>query len=272
MTDTNRRRFLAVAVAALAAVHSSAQTQIDLPTQAKRASVSLLADCQVVRTSASVLTVRAPCNVKTLGIVTSFSSGATLTPTALTETGTARLGADTSVNPPTLKVYVSGITTGNVTCAGMSCVTVSGAAFGADDVQLALWTAGSGSGWDSNGGADLRSLISHDRIISGVGLQQVITAGAQTISVDSTLPRYLAGTASLNFGSIANGACGVLTFALAGALTTDAVTPIWPSAMDTGFTGSMRVSASNTVEVRYCNLSGGAVNPAALTFGAVVLR
>jgi hypothetical protein len=42
--------------------------------------------------------------------------------------------------------------------------------------------------------------------------------------------------------------------------------------MDAGFTGSMRVSAADTVEVRYCNLSGNAVDPAPQTFGAVVLR
>jgi len=272
MTDTKRWRFLAATLLAFAAAHLSAQTQIDLRTQARGAAVSLLGDCQAVRTSASVLTVKAPCNVKTLGIVTSFGSGATITLGALTETGTARLGMDTSVNPPTLKLYVSGITTGNASCSGMACVTVSGAAFEVDDVQLASWTATSGSGWDSNGGADLRSLISHDRVISGAGLQQVVTGGAQTISVDNTIPRYLTGSASLDFGSIANTACAALTFALAGALPTDGVAPIWPSAMDAGFTGSMRVSAADTVEVRYCNLSGGSVDPAAQTFGAAVLR
>jgi hypothetical protein len=272
MTNTNRWRFLAVAVVAFAAVNLSAQTRIDLPTQAKGAAVSLLADCQVVRTSASVLTVSAPCNVKTLGVVTSFGSGATITLTALTETGTARLGVDTSVNPPTLKVYVSGITTGNVSCSGMACVSVSGAAFGADDIQLAAWTAGGGDGWDTNGGIDLRSLISHDRIVAGAGLQQVVTGGAQTLSVDNTIPRYLTGTALLDFGNIDNTACAALTFALAGALPTDGVAPIWPAAMDAGFTGSMRISAADTVEVRFCNLSGGPVDPAAQTFGAVVLR
>jgi len=154
----------------------------------------------------------------------------------------------------------------------MACVSVSGAAFGPDDIQLASWTASSGIGWDSNGGADLRALISHDRVTAGSGLQQVITGGSQIVSVDSTIPRYLTGTASLDFGSIANGACDALTFTLAGALPTDGVAPIWPSAMDSGFTGSMRISAADTVEVRYCNLSGGPVDPAAQTFGAVVLR
>jgi hypothetical protein len=271
MTNTNSRRFLA-AMAAFAAVNLSAQTQLDSPTQVKRASVGGLTDCQVVRTSASVLTVKAPCNVKTLGIVTSFGSGATVTLSALTDTGTARLGVDTSVNPPALRVYLSGITTGNAICSGMACVTVSGTAFGADDIQFAAWTASSGSGWDSNGGTDLRSLISQDRVMAGVGLQQVVTGGTKTISVDNTIPRYLTGAASLDFGIIAKGACAALTFTLAGALPTDGVAPIWPSAMDTGFTGSMRVSAADTVEVRYCNNTGGSVDPAAQTFGVVVLR
>src|SRR3989442_1132779 len=128
MTNTNTRRFLAAAMAAFAVANLNAQTQVDSPTQVKRASVGGLADCQVVRTSASVLTVKVPCNVKTLGIVTSFGSGATVTFSALTGTGTARLGVDTSVNPPALKVYLSGITTGNVICSGMACVTVSGPA------------------------------------------------------------------------------------------------------------------------------------------------
>jgi hypothetical protein len=154
----------------------------------------------------------------------------------------------------------------------MACVSVSGAAFGPDDIQLAAWTASTGTGWDSNGGTDLRSLISHDRVIAGGGLQQVITAGTQTMSVDNTIPRYLTGTASLAFGNIANTACAALTFSLAGALSTDGVAPIWPSSMDAGFTGSLRVSAADTVEVRYCNFSGAPVNPAAQLFGAVVLR
>jgi hypothetical protein len=272
MTETNRRRFRAAALVAFAAVNLSAQTQIDLATQARNAAVSLLADCQVARTSAAVLTVKAPCNVKTLGVITRFASGATITLSALTETGTARLGLDTSVNPPTLKLYVSGITTGNASCSGMACVSVSGAAFGADDIQLASWTASAGTGWDSNGGTDLRSLISHDRLVAGAGLQQVVTGGAQTMSVDNTIPRYLTGTASLAFGSIANTTCAALTFALAGALPTDGVAPIWPSSMDAGFTGSMRVSTANTVEVRYCNFSGAPVIPAAQTFGAVAVR
>ena len=92
------------------------------------------------------------------------------------------------------------------------------------------------------------------------------------MSVDTTIPRYLTGTASLDFGSITNTECAALTFALPGALPTDGVAPIWPAAMDAGFTGSMRVSAADTVEIRYCNLSGGPVDPAAQTFGAVVLR
>jgi hypothetical protein len=78
--------------------------------------------------------------------------------------------------------------------------------------------------------------------------------------------RFLA--AALVAFAVANTACAALTFTLASALPTDGVAPIWPSAMDAGFTGSMRVSAADTVEVRYCNLSGNSVDPAPQTFGA----
>jgi hypothetical protein len=36
--------------------------------------------------------------------------------------------------------------------------------------------------------------------------------------------------------------------------------------------GMMRISASNTVAVRVCNLSGTTVDPAAATFRATVVR
>jgi hypothetical protein len=78
--------------------------------------------------------------------------------------------------------------------------------------------------------------------------------------------------ASLNFGSIADGACYALTMALTGALTTDVVAPGWPSSLEAGLFGVMFVSAADTITVRLCNLSGAAVDPAAQTFRARLLR
>jgi hypothetical protein len=50
------------------------------------------------------------------------------------------------------------------------------------------------------------------------------------------------------------------------------VAPGWPAGMENGLIGMMRVSASNTVAVRVCNLAGTTVDPAAATFRATVVR
>jgi hypothetical protein len=50
------------------------------------------------------------------------------------------------------------------------------------------------------------------------------------------------------------------------------VAPGWPQGFESGLIGMMRISASNTVSVRVCNLSGASVDPAAATFRATVVR
>lgn len=89
---------------------------------------------------------------------------------------------------------------------------------------------------------------------------------------DCTLPASLSGSSSINFASISDGTCAASTFTLTGALVGDAVAPAWPSTLETGLFGSMLVSAADTVQVRLCNLSGAAVDPAVQTFGAVIVR
>jgi hypothetical protein len=42
--------------------------------------------------------------------------------------------------------------------------------------------------------------------------------------------------------------------------------------MEAGLTGNMRVSADNTIAVRLCNLSGGAVSPASATYTGTIVR
>ena len=94
-----------------------------------------------------------------------------------------------------------------------------------------------------------------------------------TISVDKTsVPTYLTSSASLAFGSIAQGACAQLTFTLTGASPGDSVAPGWPGTIEAGLAGTMLVSATNTVAVRLCNMSGGALTPANQTFRATVVR
>jgi len=89
------------------------------------------------------------------------------------------------------------------------------------------------------------------------------TSGSATI---------IKATATIDFASIADGTCLANTFTLTGAVTGDSLAPDWPSTLETGLFGTMLVSAANTVQVRLCNLSGGAVDPASQTFGASVIR
>ena len=83
---------------------------------------------------------------------------------------------------------------------------------------------------------------------------------------------YLTATSSLSFGSIAQASCAQLTFALTGANPGDSIAPGWPSSIEAGLAGSMFVSASDTVTVRLCNLSGSSLTPAAQTFRASIIR
>jgi hypothetical protein len=116
-------------------------------------------------------------------------------------------------------------------------------------------------------------------VVNATGAGTSYTAGTginiagTSLSVDKTsVPTYLTATASLSFGSIAQASCGQLTFALTGANPGDSIAPGWPSSIEAGLAGSMFVSASNTVAVRLCNLSGSSLTPAAQTFRASVIR
>ncbi len=99
-----------------------------------------------------------------------------------------------------------------------------------------------------------------------------IAIASDVISVDTaSVPYYLSGSASLDFPSIANGACAVATFSLPGAQTGNAVAAAWPSTLESGLIGMMSVTANGTVSVRLCNLSGGSIDPANQTFGAAIV-
>ena len=82
-----------------------------------------------------------------------------------------------------------------------------------------------------------------------------------------------AASAALDFPNIAAGSCAAeQTFAVPGAAPGDEIAPGWPSGLESGLIGVMRVTAANTVAVRLCNLSGAALNPANATFRARVVR
>jgi hypothetical protein len=100
-----------------------------------------------------------------------------------------------------------------------------------------------------------------------------IAFAGSTITVNAgTVPTYLTASASLTFGAIAQAACAQLTFTLTGASPGDSIAPGWPGSLENGLVGNMSVSASNTVAVRLCNLSGAPLTPAVQSFRATILR
>jgi hypothetical protein len=158
-------------------------------------------------------------------------------------------------------------------CSG-ACAAQNGvSAFPARTIPLFTWNAVNNR-WVDAGGTDQRAFLSGTVLMAGTGVQ-IAEAGARTVvGVDTaTVPTYAASSAVLDFGSIAAGACSAdLTFAASGARAGDAVAAGWPAGLEAGLTGTMRVSAANTVAVRLCNLSGASVNPAAATYAATIVR
>lgn len=123
-----------------------------------------------------------------------------------------------------------------------------------------------GSGGGGGGG-------SGDTVAADTGILITTVSGVKYISVDtSVVPQFLTGSATLDFGSIAASACSELTFTLSGALTTDAISPRWPSTLEAGLSASMFVSAANTVTVRLCKVTTGSVDPASQAFGATIVK
>lgn len=102
------------------------------------------------------------------------------------------------------------------------------------------------------------------------GANYFVTSG----SIRYTLAKTLTGSASLNFGNIATGSFETLTFGVTGAALGDPVTLGIPSTVmtDGRLDYQAWVSAADTISVRFLNLSGVAVNPAAATFKVSVVK
>jgi hypothetical protein len=93
-----------------------------------------------------------------------------------------------------------------------------------------------------------------------------------TTSFRAMLAVYnLSGSGTLDFGALADGNCGSLTFPLTGVSAGDPLAPKWPGALEAGLMGSMR-ALTDSVEVRLCNYSGATINPAPESFGVSVAK
>lgn len=91
------------------------------------------------------------------------------------------------------------------------------------------------------------------------------------VGAGATVTELSAATASLNFGSIATLEQADLTITVAGAAVGDYVTLALPAAPTAGIVFNAFVSAANTVTVRATNITAGAVDPAAGTYGVLVI-
>jgi hypothetical protein len=79
------------------------------------------------------------------------------------------------------------------------------------------------------------------------------------------------GSASLNFGSIGAAAQADLTITIAGAAVGDEVIMALPAAPAAGLIFNAFVSAADTVTIRASNITAAPVDPAAATYGAIVI-
>jgi hypothetical protein len=111
-------------------------------------------------------------------------------------------------------------------------------------------------------------------LLVGPGIATVVAGGNTTLQLDSAVvPTFLISSAALAFPTLPAGTCSSdLTFSLLGANPGDAVAPGWPSALASGLSGTMRVSAPDTISVRLCADTTGPVSPASATFTATIVR
>jgi hypothetical protein len=102
---------------------------------------------------------------------------------------------------------------------------------------------------------------------SGLTASQVITVPNASGTLALVTPPT-SGSATIDFAPIADGNCSSSTFSVVGVVAGQALVPGWPSDLEAGLIGVMRASATNTVEVRLCNLTGVLVDPASHVFTA----
>jgi hypothetical protein len=87
----------------------------------------------------------------------------------------------------------------------------------------------------------------------------------------TTVTKVLSGSASLNYGSIGAAAQADLTITVTGAAVGDEVVMALPAAPAAGLIFNGFVSAANTVTIRASNITANPIDPAAATFGVVVI-
>jgi hypothetical protein len=208
-------------------------------------------------------TLTAPCNVRFGNTV--YSVSASSTAVLLSGVGSAYVYI-TSTGALTVGSNLS------IACSGCAtAASISG--FPPNTIPLYIWNAVP-SGWDPTGGTDFRSYLSAKVLAPGLGLTVADSGTQSTIAVDaSTVPGYLMGTATLNFGTVSAASCtSELTITVTGGNPGDSVAPGWGTLLPANIIGMMRVSAGDTVGVKLCNPTGTATIIPSDIFRATIVR
>ncbi len=231
---------------------------------------SLLGDFGVSRANTTTLSIGAncttatPCNARFGNVVYQFTRGCTATLSGGTGSAYIYVGSG-----GVLTVGHNLTVAASAGCMSQGSVT----SFPGDSIPLFTWSATSGA-WDEAGGRDFRGWLSQRSISAGTGIATVESGGRTTVAIDAALvPTFLTTAATIDLPSIAAGACSSdYTIPLTGAVAGDAIAPGWPGSWQAGLSGSMRVSAANTIAVRVCNASPGAIDPVSATYRATIVR
>jgi len=99
----------------------------------------------------------------------------------------------------------------------------------------------------------------------------VVSQNGFIVGSGSTITKVLSASASLNFASISAVSQADLTITVTGAAVGDEVIMALPAAPAAGIVFNAFVSAANTVTIRASNITASAVDPAAATYGVIVL-
>lgn len=97
-------------------------------------------------------------------------------------------------------------------------------------------------------------------------------AGQLTIAGGTPITKVLSATATLDFPSTAAQTSSDLTVSVTGAAAGDAVTVTPPGTVDANACFTGRVSAADTVSVRFNNYSAGAIDPASGLYRVTVMK
>ena len=99
----------------------------------------------------------------------------------------------------------------------------------------------------------------------------VVSQNGFLVGSGATVTKVLSGSASLNFPEIAAASQANLTITVTGAAVGDEVVLALPAAPAAGLVFNAFVSASNTVTIRASNITASPVDPAAATYGVIVI-